>query len=218
MTADWKATRVYMMDFEGSPRSGVVEFGIVVLLDGGIEFAETALCRPAGLITEREQEVHGLRQGDVAGRAPFSASYGKFVDFRRQGVYAAHNRHAENGFLKSTWPLPPEVPDWRRGGGTAQEWGPWIDTLSLYRALYPGLEGYGLGDLVDRFESRPELEALAERHCPPTRRKPHCALYDALASALLLLRLEQEPALAGRLTLGWLLQVSEGRSPQQELF
>jgi DNA polymerase-3 subunit epsilon len=144
--------------------------------------------------------------------------YGKFVDFRRHGVYAAHNRHAENGFLKSTWALPPAVPDWRNGSGTAQEWGPWIDTLTLYRALYPGLEGYGLGELVDRFGLRHELQSVADKHCPPNRCKPHCALFDALASALLLLRLERESALANRLTLGWLLQISEGRAPQQELF
>jgi DNA polymerase-3 subunit epsilon len=31
-----------------------------------------------------------------------------------------------------------------------------------------------------------QLDSLAERHCPSQRRKYHCALYDALASALIL--------------------------------
>lgn len=218
MAGDWKATRVYMMDFEGSPGSGVVEFGVVSLLGGQIETAETALCRPTGAITDREHEVHGLRAHHVAGSRPFSEAYGQFVEYRRTGVYAAHNRHAENSFLKETWAVPPAVPDWRTGEGFAQEWGPWIDTLSLYRTLYPGLEGYGLGELVDRFDMRPRLDDLAGRWCPPARMKPHCALFDALASALLLLRLEQESTLGDRMSLGWLLQISEGRSSQQELF
>jgi DNA polymerase III epsilon subunit-like protein len=72
--------------------------------------------------------------------------------------------------------------------------------------------------LVDRFGLRQELQSVGDKHCPPDRCKPHCALFDALASALLLLRLEGESALANRMTLGWLLQISEGRAPQQELF
>jgi DNA polymerase III epsilon subunit-like protein len=59
---------------------------------------------------------------------------------------------------------------------------------------------------------------LAGAHCPIGRRRPHCALYDALASALLLLRMEEEADLAGRVSLHWLLRISEGVSAQQELF
>jgi len=32
----------------------------------------------------------------------------------------------------------------------------------------------------------PRLDALAAEHCPPNRRRYHCALYDALAAALVL--------------------------------
>ena len=207
-----------MMDFEGSPSSGVVEYGLVSLRDGEIRSIETALCRPVGHIPEKDRAVHGIEDSSVRSRAPFSDYYEKFVELRRKGVFAAHNRFAENTFIKNVWALPPTVPDWREGASSAQEWGPWIDTLSIYKAIYPGLESYALGALVDRFQVREQLETLAEAHCPESRRKPHCALYDALASALLLLRLEWVDELAGRITTGWLLELSEGRKQQQELF
>lgn len=217
-TADWKQRPVHMMDFEGSPTSGVVEYGVVTLRSGRIESTGTALCHPTGDIPARDREVHGIRDSDLRERPLFSDAYAWFVSLRRSGVFAAHNRHAENGFLKSTWPLPPRVPDWRLGKEWAQEWGPWIDTLSLYRRLYPGLEGYGLTGLVTRFGCDGKLAQLAREYCPPNRRRSHCALYDALASALLLLRLEEEEPLSDRMSVHWLLGLSSGDSHQQELF
>ncbi|HSH09957.1 MAG TPA: 3'-5' exonuclease [Oceanipulchritudo sp.] len=215
---DWKSVTVHMMDFEGSPGSGVVEYGVVELKGGRIQGTTTGLCHPVGSISARDWEVHGISELETKGRAPFSDLYEAFVGYRRSGIFAAHNRHAENTFLKSTWPLPPTVPDWRGGGESAQEWGPWIDTLSIYKALYPRLDSYALGDLVGFFGGKAELDRLALKHCPPDRRKPHCALYDALASTILLLRLEGTEDLKDRITVGWLLQLSEGRKAQQELF
>ena len=215
---DWKSTYVYMIDFEGSRSSGVVEFGIVTLHDGKIQEVETKLCRPTGPINARDREVHGIDAGEASHHQPFSAHYERFVALRRKGIFAAHNRHAENAFIKSTWALPPKVPDWRSGLGMAQEWGPWIDTLSLCKALYPGQSSYALGDLVDRFGLRPKLEAIARERCPAARQRPHCALYDALASALLLLQMESSAELKDRITPGWLLQLSRGVETQQELF
>jgi DNA polymerase-3 subunit epsilon len=215
---DWKSTPVIMMDFEGGPVSGVVEYGWIRLEDGGIKEVETALCRPSGHISEQEAEVHGIRDADVGSRSPFKAYYEKFVELRRQGVFAAHNRFAENTFLKNVWPVPPVVPDWRRPGQAAQEWGPWIDTLSIYKALYPGLESYSLGELVQQFGIQDRLTELAGQYCPQKRSKAHCALYDAIASALLLIQLEDNEELKDRMSLEWLLQLSHGTSSQQELF
>lgn len=215
---DWKTVPVYMMDFEGSPGSGVVEYGVVLLQDGAIRQTQTALCKPTGNISERDREVHGIREQETLSKALFSDEYRLFSDFRRSGIFAAHNRHAENAFLKQTWAVPPLVPDWRGSGGEAQEWAPWIDTLSVYRTLYRGLKSYGLGELVEIFELKPSVDELALVHCPPRRRKPHCALYDALASALLLLRLESEESLRGRISIPWLLELSEQSDSQQELF
>ena len=215
---DWKSIPVYMMDFEGSPLTGVVEYGVVCLLEGQIQSVETALCRPTGSIPPRDRDVHGISESEAVRGEPFAGLYAKFVEYRRKGIFAAHNRHAENTFLKDTWAVPPVVPDWRDGRAVAQEWAPWIDTLSIYKTLYPGLASYALGDLVQAFGLAGELGSLGATHCPPKRRRPHCALYDALASSLLLLKLESEPSLAGRVTTAWLLQLSEATNSQQELF
>lgn len=213
---DWKACSLYMLDFEGSPSSGVVEFGVVELRGGEICAVHTATCLPRGPIRSKDQEVHGLGRDQLASREPFETYYADFVAYRRAGVFAAHNRHAENTFLKETWALPPRVPDPLGGACAVQEWGPWVDTLALYRHAYPGLAGYGLSDLVMTFKLCERLETLAEEHCPARRQRPHCALYDALASALLLLRLEEEPSFANRMTLRWLLQVSVAGASQEE--
>ena len=215
---DWKGIPVFMMDFEGSASSGVVEYGVVCLFSGQVRETWTALCRPTGEILARDRGVHGITAIEAQDREFFSESFRMFVDFRREGIFAAHNRHAENGFLKDTWALPPAVPDWRRGEKTSQEWGPWIDTLSIYRSLFPGLDSYALGSLVDVFGLRDKLEELAIQFCPAKRSTAHCALFDALASSLLLLRLEEEEMLRDRISCGWLLQLSQESAPQTELF
>ena len=214
----WNARPIHMMDFEGSSSSGVVEYGIATLDGGRIVHTETAVCSPIGAITPIDQKVHGLDASHFDGQAPFSRYYEKFVDLRKSGIFAAHNRHAENNFLKLEWALPAIVPDWRTGHGLAQEWGPWIDTLAIYKGIYRDLDSYSLGNLVATFRLREELAELARVHCPEGRSKAHCALYDALASALLLLRLEKEASLENYISLQWILQFSDGVSPQRELF
>lgn len=214
----WTAQPIHMMDFEGSASSGVVEYGIVSLKGGRITHTDTAICAPSGEITVMDQQVHGLYPEQVTDKKPFASHYAKFVQLRQSGIFAAHNRHAENNFLKGQWAVPPIVPDWRTGQGLAQEWGPWVDTLAVYKGIYRELPSYSLGALVDQFRLRDQLADLARDHCPVERSKPHCALYDAIASALLLLRLESEASLRPYLSLHWILQFSNGISPQRELF
>lgn len=218
LDTDWKDQPVYMMDFEGSPSSGVVEYGVVKLYQGKIEMTRSEMCRPTGAILSRDRGVHGISEAEAAERKPFLEAFEQFVGYRRNGVFAAHNRHAENSFLKDTWAVPPVVPDWRSGTGSSQEWGPWIDTLSIYRSVYPHLQSYGLGSLVEAFELAEQLEELGHEHCPEHRCRAHCALYDAIASSLLLLRLEDVESLSGRISTGWLLACSQQTNPQAELF
>ena len=87
------------------------------------------------------------------------------------------------------------------------EWGPWIDTGRLYPQFYPGLVSAKLGDLVAVFGLQARLDEAAARWCPPERRRYHAALYDALAGALLLTRLAEEPTLRER-SVGWLIAMS----------
>lgn len=60
---------------------------------------------------------------------------------------------------------------------------PWIDTLKLAREAWPGLPSYALEDLIESLQLAPRIEALI------SGRSAHDALYDAVASAVLLERL-----------------------------
>ena len=108
-------------------------------------------------------------------------------------------------------------------GRSVASWGPWLDTLYLYRRIYPQLESHKLGDLIVLFDLQTSLDEHAALYCPAKRRHYHCALYDTLASALLMRRLYEEPDLHS-LSLHWLfLQSSSteaGRDAigQQDLF
>ncbi len=192
----WSEATIHVIDFEGHPAYGVIEYGVATVRGGAVTEAATRVCRPTGPIRESDSRVHGLFGRDTAGHAYFADDYDRFVGWRRTGVLAAHNKAVEHGLLKQTWAYPPFVPDWRSPGRESAEWGPWIDTLRLYQTLYPALGSHSLGTLVDTFGLAADLAAAARAHCPPRRRQAHCALFDALASALLLNRLLAVPEAA----------------------
>lgn len=85
----------------------------------------------------------------------------------------AHNAATEKKVLSESLPL--------------ETFSPWIDTLKLARAAWPGLNSYKLEDLIDTFSLRPALEKLLPG------REAHDALYDAAASALFLQHLLAQP-------------------------
>ena len=204
----WMDQPVFFVDFEGSHASGVLEYGIAMVLGGRVTGAQSRLCAPTGRVREEDTQVHGLAEESLAGCSPFSDEWDLFADYRERGPLAAHYAGAENSLLKSVWPYPRSSPDFARGAGAKViDWGPWVDTASLYAQLYPQLESGRLESLVAACGLQEELDALAVAHCPPTRRKYHCALYDALAGALLLGSLARHEKLAS-LTVMQLLALS----------
>ena len=90
-------------------------------------------------------------------------------------------------------------------------------------SLLPHLDSGRLEALIAALGLQARLDALALEHCPPDRRRYHAALYDALAGALLLIALAEDPQIGG-LTLLQLLSLSTldpGRRAalqQRELF
>ena len=203
----WTEHLIHFVDFEGSVASGILEYGVVTLRGAVIVDTRTRLCRATGRVRAEDAAVHGLDAGAVAGHAPFGDDFELFARWREGGPLAAHFANAENTLIKSVWPYPRTSPDFARPGATATEWGPWIDTGRLYPQLYPSLASAKLADVVAAFGLQARLDALAEEHCPADRRRYHAALYDALAGALLLARLGEEPALAGQ-SCAWLLAMS----------
>ena len=198
---------VHVIDFEGSRRSGIVEYGIVTLKEGAISKTTTRLCAPTGDMHAREIQQHGITERMAESMEPFSADWNTFADLRMAGPLCAHNAGFEAALLEAVWACPRSSPDFSNPGKSVAEWGPWLDTLQMYRRLYPNLERHNLGDLIEVFNLQAALDGYAENYCPLKRRRFHCALYDALASACLLLRLLEEPTLKA-LNLPWLLRQS----------
>ena len=208
----WAEMPVHVLDFEGSRRTGVVEWGAVTLLGGRVVGLRTELCAPLAPVPEAETRCHGLAAADLGGRRPFAAHREAFQAFRASGVLASHHAGVEATLLADAWPHPAAVPAVAEVAAAGAEWGPWVDTLLLARRLRPGLADHSLGALVAALGLESSLAAEAERLCPPARRRPHCAGHDALAAALLLLSLA--PA---RLPLAALLATPGGGAPQGEL-
>ena len=183
---EWTSVPIHMIDFEGCSRSGIVEYGVVTLFEGKITNSASRLCRSVGPIWTEDTRVHGLTRGDLADRAPFSDEWALFSGLRATGVLAAHFAGTEKRLLRSVWPYPRTSRDFVSGKGSATDWGPWIDTGRLVIEFRPDLPKAGLEDVIKSFGLSSEVDELAGQLCPKGRDHYHCALYDALAAALLL--------------------------------
>lgn len=203
----WSRTPIHFIDFEGSPGSGVVEYGVVTMLGGKVAGTRTRICGTAAPITAIDNSVHGLSDATLEGAALMRDDWEYFAAIRQTGPFAAHFAGTENAMLRKVWPYARQSPDFSRPGETTNEWGPWIDTGQLVRQLYRGVDSARLEDLIDNFKLRGELDATAAEHCPTDRCFFHAALFDALAGAILLTAMLRQPHFAG-VTIPWLLQQS----------
>jgi DNA polymerase-3 subunit epsilon len=78
-----------------------------------------------------------------------------------------------------------------RGIAPMHQFGPWIDTLRIARRAWPGCDSYALEDLIVMFDLKRSVDEL----CPG--KASHDALYDAVASAMLLEYLLEQPGWSG---------------------
>ncbi|NCD32145.1 MAG: 3'-5' exonuclease [Spartobacteria bacterium] len=85
----------------------------------------------------------------------------------------AHNVATERKMLRQT--------------AAMHQFGPWIDTLVLARLAWPDLASFALDEICNVLELTPYIQ-----QCCPAR-GPHDALYDAVASAVLLQTLLSQP-------------------------
>lgn len=203
----WTEQPVFFIDFEGSLASGILEFGVVTMCGSEVVDARTRLCRATGRVRPEDAAVHGLREEDLVAQPPFASEWDYFAGLRERGPFAAHYAGVENSLLKAVWPYPRTSPDFARPGEYTADWGPWIDTGQLYAQFFSGLPSGRLEDLVGACGLQTRLDSLAAVRCPGARQHYHAALYDALAGALLLMRLAGEPAVADQ-SVVWLLAMS----------
>jgi DNA polymerase-3 subunit epsilon len=114
---------------------------------------------------------HELR--DALAAAPTWSMHWPAMGSWLRGPLIAHNAPTEKQVFRKFSPM--------------HTFGPWIDTLKLSRIAWPELPSHKLGDLVHTLQLAEELN----NRLPG--REAHDALYDAMASALLLEHLLQQP-------------------------
>lgn len=98
------------------------------------------------------------------------------VDLRRLcsgRLLLAHNCATEKKCLRDQLPM--------------ERWGPWLDSLKLSRAAWPGLPSHKLEDLLRQFD----LMTACQEALPG--REAHDALFDAYASVLIFQYLRRQP-------------------------
>ncbi len=216
----WTDSPIHFVDFEGNRECGIIEYGVATLLNREIVATQTRLCMAHAEIRSIESQLHGIQYSATQNKNPFSDEWEYFNQLRKSGPLAAHHASTENSLLKVVWPYPNYSPDFLNTDQEIAEWGPWLDTCAIALNLYPQLLSHKLQDLIDYFDLGHRLDVLTSQHCPSNRRHYHCALYDAIASAVLLIHVG---SLSGfeKVTLSWLLNrscSSPSQSEQTELF
>lgn len=168
------------IDFEGSLQTGILEYGIVgVSLENKIFFAQTKLCKNRCNISALETQCHGIDEQQVCNCDDFSSEIDLFLKHREKALFCAHNAAYENRLLTEYCPVVLNALE-QQGQG----WGPWLDTYILYKNFL-NKNNCGLGELVQQQKLQEILSDLGRKFCPHHRNKFHCALYDAIACALL---------------------------------
>jgi DNA polymerase III alpha subunit (gram-positive type) len=66
----------------------------------------------------------------------------------------------------------------------------WLDTLVIYRELYPQLKKYDLRSLIETFIDQKKLNVLANGMCKPNRKTYHYPMFDCLCVYMLIQRIE----------------------------
>jgi len=144
-----------------------VQAGIAEM--GGAEIVATSFYRtyinPQRPVTWAAQRVHGITTEQLTSAQDMTALWPEFRARLAGRVVVAHGAGTEKRFLRA-FPM--------------HGFGPWLDTLTLARRVWPGLPEYSLEALTAAHGFRSELDAL----CPGLTF--HDALYDAVGSLLVL--------------------------------
>ena len=109
--------------------------------------------------------MHGITPAELADAPALEMLWPEIKQRMRGAGIVAHGKGTEKRFLRA---FP--------GHG----FGPWVDTLLLARAVWPGLPDHGLGTVCEA------LGLVAAVHDAVPGKNWHDALFDAAASLILL--------------------------------
>lgn len=173
-------SRFTAIDFESAGASpgktdSPVQVGLASWsLENGHEAAFVSYLYTDQPIQWAARKVHGIGPEDLINAPSLLLLWPEFKHRLGGAVVVAHGKGTEKRFLRA---FP--------GHG----FGPWVDTLLLARAAWPELPDHSLGALCHRHQLTPRIQA----------RVPgkfwHDALFDAVASLVLLAHLVETHAL-----------------------
>lgn len=131
------------------------------------------------LITEDEQityseEETGLKALQILQK----------LQIKNYSFIVAHNSHVEKNLIKKYFPY--EVDQITKKIRKHN----WLDTLKVYRKLYPRLKKYDLRFLVETFVDEKELKNEVGKRCQNDKHQFHNPLFDAICVYLLTKRLK----------------------------
>ena len=158
------------MDFEGSLKNGIREAGFIYIVNGKIKNA-IEICENLKTKEELEKSLIEL----------FSKN-----KFKQPLVYVAHHHSVEHNLLKAIMPYPPLKDSEQR-----LQWGPWLDTKTIYGTLYPYEKELSLSKLAQKFNLCKELQNYAGIYCNRNKQIFHSSLFDSIACYLLLKRVSR---------------------------
>jgi DNA polymerase III epsilon subunit-like protein len=98
---------------------------------------------------------------------------------------AAHNSFIEKNLIKNYFPY-----QFDKATETVMK-NKWLDTLEIYRKLYPSLEKYDLKSLIKTFISDSALKKEVDERCLHHKKNYHNSLFDAICVYLLVKRIEK---------------------------
>ena len=163
--------REVIIDFEGCLQGGIREIGIIETDNLEITNAQDITIHEKGEVTNVLLKVFEEKPNYIV----------------------AHNAQIEKNLIKGYLPYP----KFEKGRGPYARWGPWLDTLTAYRTLYPSVKDYSLENLTSTFIDAGRLDELVASLCHEEKRKPHFALYDAICTLMLVRRIAKLVDLSG---------------------
>ncbi|MEX1045752.1 MAG: exonuclease domain-containing protein [Chthoniobacterales bacterium] len=142
-----------------------VQVGLAVWRGGEVgDFFRSYIHAPVR-VTRAARAVHGIGDEELTEAPPMMALWPEFKARLSGAVVVAHGAGTEKRFMRA-FPL--------------HGFGPWVDTLSLARAVLPDLPDHALGTVAAACGVEPEVRRL----CPGL--DWHDALFDAVASLVVL--------------------------------
>ena len=159
-----------VIDFEGSRKSGIQQASI-------IDFRSFSVIRS-----------HEYLKGDGV----FNDWILDLINKTPNDFWVSHNISIEKNLLTSQMPYLIKT-SYNKDNIF---WGPWLDSLKVYKKLYPNLTDYNLRNLCDIFLTKEEIAVLTKAYCKRSKKAYHQSTFDCLVTFKLIERLKDKVDLA----------------------